>query len=181
MYLYYCSSNIINNLVCNNNSNSSGGGIYMRYYYPYLLGNTIVNNFSNSYGGGIYSISAYPTIKNCIIWGNDGSAYDQIYPTTLSYIGYSDIQGGYTGTANLNSDPLFVSPTTGAGTSYNGLAANWGLQAASPCIDIGYELENYYYSARDLAGNYRFDGDGVDLGGYEYNRIKKGTWNGLQS
>jgi hypothetical protein len=50
---------------------------------------------------------------------------------------YSCISGGYAGTGNINADPLFVNPSSGNGTAYNGLIASWWLQDTSPCIDAG--------------------------------------------
>ena len=47
-------------------------------------------------------------IKNSIVWGN-GSGIDHDSDPTVTY---SDIQGGYTGTGNINSDPFFVNASS---------------------------------------------------------------------
>jgi hypothetical protein len=62
---------------------------------------------------------------NCIFWGNAGYNGQQVYqPASVTY---SDIQGGYGGTGNLNSDPLFVNAATG----------NFQLQTNSPAKHSG--------------------------------------------
>lgn len=66
---------------------------------------------------------------------------------------YSDIQGGYSGTGNINSDPLFV-----GGGDYH-------LTSSSPCIDSGTSTNA---PATDIAGTPRPQGQGYDMGAYEY-------------
>ena len=55
------------------------------------------------YGGGMYNLDSNPTVTNCVLWGNtpaqiagDGS------------VSYSDAQGGFSGTGNIDLDPMFV-------------------------------------------------------------------------
>jgi hypothetical protein len=62
---------------------------------------------------------------NCILWGNDGNNGQQVYqPDSVTY---SIVQGGYAGTGNLDSDPLFVNATNG----------DFHLQVNSPAINAG--------------------------------------------
>jgi hypothetical protein len=64
---------------------------------------------------------------------------------------YSDVDGGYSGTGNINSDPLFV----GSG--------DYHLQSGSPCIDTGTSSGA---PAADIDGDSRgYDGDGLGSGG----------------
>ena len=63
---------------------------------------------------------------------------------------YSDIQGGYTGTGNIDSDPLFVDAANG----------DYYLQPASPCIDAG-----------DPTSPFDPDGTIADMGAYYYHQI----------
>ncbi len=58
-------------------------------------------------------------LSNSIVWGHTTSL-----PTGHT-VTYSDIQGGYTGTGNMNVDPLFIAPAS----------ANFHLQSLSPVID----------------------------------------------
>ena len=75
---------------------------------------------------------------------------------------WSNIQGGYPGTGNVDVDPVYADPTAG----------DYRLLAGSGCIDTGDNLSAS--GASDLAGNLRIvdgDGDGnatVDMGAYEY-------------
>jgi len=45
-------------------------------------------------------------VKNCILWGNQPQ---QIYPTGLAQVTYSNIQEYYPGAGNISTDPLFIS------------------------------------------------------------------------
>jgi photosystem II stability/assembly factor-like uncharacterized protein len=195
----YCYPNkaIISNNIISNNSGSNGGGIYCHNYFdiPTIINNTIINNSAN-YGGGIYFNSVFgysantnenPSLFNNIIWGNTASiGGSQVY---LAGEGsdpnfyYCDVQGGstafdvngttYTGNYqnNIDLDPLFVAPSGGSGTNFNGLIADWSLQNNSPCIDAGNPLDTaqvFMYPAKDIAGNPRVNICRIDMGAYEY-------------
>ncbi|HNW15440.1 MAG TPA: choice-of-anchor Q domain-containing protein, partial [bacterium] len=69
---------------------------------------------------------------------------------------YSLFQGGYSGTGNINADPLFVDRA----------ANDYHLGAGSECIDkAGTAAEN---PVIDLDGKTRPDGSGFDMGCYEF-------------
>jgi hypothetical protein len=91
-------------------------------------------------------------MHNCILWKNNP---DEVYSLETETITYSDIQGGYQGIGNINADPLFVE-----GSPYD-----VRLLPNSPCIDSG-TLNGA--PATDLDGNPRPNGDGVDMGAYEF-------------
>lgn len=125
------SSPLIRNNVISNNSAvscsdwaSNGGGILCRSSSPKIINNTIAGN-SAKYGGGIYcEYSSSPIILNTIIWGNSsGIEADACYTSFI----YSDIQGGYPGEGNINSDPFFVDATNN----------DYRLKSSSPCIGAG--------------------------------------------
>ena len=101
-------------------------------------------------GGGIY---CYPssTITNCILWGDSAN---EIHGDPV--ITYSDIQGGYSGEGNIDSDPLFI----GSG--------NYHLTALSPCIDKGTAQGA---PNTDIDGTPRPQGAGYDMGAYEFKTI----------
>ncbi len=103
-----------------------------------------------------------PTLTNAILWGNTP---DQIAgdPATVTY---SDIQGGYAGTGNINADPKFVDAASG----------NLRLQPGSPAIDAGNNAAVPTGVTTDLDGSPRLvDIPGVpnsvagyvDMGAYE--------------
>jgi hypothetical protein len=86
---------------------------------------------------------------------------------------YSDIDGGFSGRNNLNTDPLFVNPSAG----------NFQLQGASPCVNAGNSTDVPPGITTDLSGNSRIIGMAVDLGAYEYQgfALTGITWTGNAS
>ena len=142
------SSPIITN--CTISDNSQGGGIYCASSSPTITNCTITGNTAVANGGGIFCTVSSPIIRNSILWGNS--------PQELSgklSVTYSDIEGGYSGTGNINSNPLFVS-----GSDYH-------LTASSPCFNAGDNNAPALPSI-DKDGNSRIIGGIVDMGAYEY-------------
>jgi len=128
---YYSSPTITNCIISGNKSKGHGGGMCNSYYSsPTVEGCTFTanqayygggmyNNYSNTtmtnctftanrayYGGGMYNNQSSPTVTNCILWTDVPS---EIYGGT-PVVTYSDVQGGYSGTGNINADPCFVQP-----------------------------------------------------------------------
>jgi parallel beta-helix repeat protein len=177
-------SGTFSNNVISNNTAVSGGGIYCLGNGPDVLNCTISNNSSANGGALFCEISSNPTLRNCILWGNTAriagpAVYLKDQPSCdATNFYFCDVLGGtsafglngnfFTGkdSAGITSDPLFVSPSAGSGTGFNGLSANWSLQAASPCINMGDPATNA--PATDIAGNTRVSGGRVDMGAYEY-------------
>ena len=88
-------------------------------------------------------------VYNSIAWGNLPAQFEF---GGASSVAYSDIQGGWTGTGNTNSDPLFVD-ADGADNDPNTLDDNdYHLAAGSPAIDAGN-------NAAVPADTYDLDGD----------------------
>jgi hypothetical protein len=122
-------------------------------------------NFSNSNS----------KVTNCIFWDD---TLDEIYNAGSSpTVTYSCVQGGYPGTGNISSDPLFADPVTD----------DFHLTWTSPCIDAG-DCYAPAIPTRDFEGDPRiFPGDGkgmcplgspppgavVDMGADEYCLMKK--------
>ncbi len=126
------SCEISHNIIVNNEAMFAGAIGMKNGSDAVLTNNTIANNIG-SYAC-MYLLSSNPTVNNCII------IHDGLIFTTFSsnpVVTYSCLSGGYAGTGNIGDDPQFVSPTAGDGIAYDGLAANWSLQATSPCIDTG--------------------------------------------
>lgn len=176
----FSSPNIIGNLIFSNTA-GRGGGVHSRDLAGpvSLVNNTIVYNMAGSVGG-VDILGDPATATNCIIWGNSGlQIVGQVTVT------YSDVQGGASGTGNIDVDPLFVDA---AGDDYH-------LAPGSRCIDAGdntalpddtLELEGECPTATpvslDLDNEPRFVDDPlttdtgnqdpfhpvVDIGAYEY-------------
>ncbi|MGE3823111.1 MAG: choice-of-anchor Q domain-containing protein [Bacteroidia bacterium] len=149
----FAASPVINNCLFSGNTASNGGGLNASGSSSPVISNcTFAGNTGSSSGGGVYNNSSSSQINNCILWGNNtGIAHNVTTPT----VSYSTVQGGYTGTANLSSDPLFTNSGNG----------DYSLQANSPAINSG----NVTGSAAglDLAGNPRLAGYVIDRGAYE--------------
>ena len=81
-------------------------------------------------------------------------------------INYSDVQGGWTGEGNIDTDPCFVE--MGYWDANNILFdSDYHLLPSSPCIDAGDP--NYIASPNDtdLDGKPRVMGGRIDMGAYE--------------
>ena len=65
----------------------------------------LYNNSAGVSGGGIYTYDMTSNIMNCILWGNTAPSNPQIAGTVN--VTYSDVEGGWTGTGNINEHPLF--------------------------------------------------------------------------
>jgi parallel beta-helix repeat protein len=160
------SSPTLTNCIFSGNSANSGGGMYnFNYSSPTLVNCTFNGNLAVNYGGGIYDSNGSPTLANCILWGNTATTGPQIHNVGSSHpvVSFSDVQGGYSGTSNINADPLFVN----AGD-------NLRLSPGSPCIDTANNLAVPTGIETDLDGRDRFvDGDCnttviVDMGAFEF-------------
>ena len=125
---------IANNIIVNN-SGTYGAFSLKNGSDALLVNNTIANNESTNPSPYLFFIfNAMPTIKNCIII-DTGTMF--FAPFGDPDVTYTCITGGFTGEGNIDEDPLFIDPSAGNGSAYNGLEAVWGLQEGSPCIDAG--------------------------------------------
>jgi predicted outer membrane repeat protein len=174
IYNFNYSGPIFTNCVFSGNSGSRGGGIYNNISSPTVTNCTFSNNTASSYGGGIrnWGAASQPTVSNSIFWGNTATTGPQIDDNSgaVTTASYSDIQGGWTGTGNINSDPCFVDANgldNIAGTEDDNLK----LIGGSPCIDTGNN--SIVMELTDIDGQTRIiDGDAngtsiVDMGAYE--------------
>ena len=131
----HASPGIINNIIIENSAGNRGGGMSCNdKSLPAITNNTIADNTAEVHGGGIsFHKHSSPLIKNCILWNN---APEEIYRTYESrpVVAYSDVQGGYDGTGNINIDPRFVSGHLG---DYYLSQVAAGQSDNSPCLNAG--------------------------------------------
>ncbi|MGA2498124.1 MAG: right-handed parallel beta-helix repeat-containing protein, partial [Tepidisphaeraceae bacterium] len=165
------SSPALTNCTLHGNAATSGGGIYNVSSSPTLIDCTLSSNIASTNGSGMYdNASSNPQLTNCIVWWNSGSTL--IYNSSSTpVITYSDIQGGYSGTGNINADPLFVrSPWAGPDGVFGTADDDYGdlrLRAGSPALDVGSNAAIPAGVTTDMAGNPRIQNGTVDLGAYE--------------
>jgi len=130
--IYNHSPTVINNVIVNNSAPTRGGGAVIENATPIFSNNTIAYNTSTVRGGGLDVVGPIPQIMNCILWGNSAPAGSQINGTVN--ISYSDIEGGYTGTGNIDLDPLFRDALN---NDFHLMSTDCGDNFNSPCIDAG--------------------------------------------
>jgi hypothetical protein len=161
------SSAVLTNTVFSGNSADYGGGIYNSWSLLNLADSTISGNSAAHYGALYNDSSTPPAVTNSIIWGNPTDNGSTIYSIYGLNAVYSDIEGGFTGTGNLDIDPQFV-------------AGDLHLAPGSPCIDSGDndvlpadtsdidgDGNNSEALPIDLDGGPRISGSVVDMGAYE--------------
>ncbi len=162
----YCGDLMITNCtISNNTAYSNGGGIGCSYSSPAITNCTISGNIASGlWGGGILNVYSGTTITNCILWGDSAPMGPEIFvldpsepemsgtKDSLLVVEHSDIEGGWPGEGNIDSNPLFV-----GGGDYH-------LTAGSPCIDTGTDGGAY----TDKDGEVRPLGAGFDMGADEY-------------
>ena len=137
---------------------SKGGGIYCAYISNLSIENaTITDNIADS-GGGIYCDYSTTILRNCILW-NDSPQEIYLFNGGSVSATYSDIEGGWAGTGNINEDPLFSNPGNG---DYHLSWVNFPIPDAtmSPCIDTG-----------DPASPNDPDGTIIEMGSYYFDQF----------
>jgi len=140
---------------------------------------TIINStFAGNHGESTISTSN-ASISNSIFWGNSG-----VPISGNAVVSYSLVEGGYAGTGNMDTAPLFVrAPDPGPdgvwGDDDHGVGSgdddDYGdlhLQAASPAIDAGDNTAIPAEVTTDLDGNPRIVNGTVDLGVYEVQLLR---------
>ncbi len=118
--------------------------------HPLLSDGIAINcTFTGNSGGAVGG--AFTTVINSILWSDPGG--EILGPDVATTVTYSDIQGGFAGTGNIDADPLFD--------------ASLHLRAGSPCIDAGNSAAVPAGVTTDLDGRPRIQGTSVDMGAYE--------------
>lgn len=153
---------ISDSLIAGNQARNGGGissvgsfnGIFYLTASSTITSCTITNNSATT-GGAVQGNSEIGglNIVNSILWGNSATTNPELGPDVN--ITYSVIEGGYPGSGNIESDPLFVNSSSG----------DYHLNPGSPCIDSGANLTGAY---SDLDSIQRPQGTGWDMGAYEY-------------
>jgi len=141
---------IFKNCFFNANYALYGGAVHTMDSAPEFINCTFVNNDALNAEGGISIVSGEATLKNCILWYNKKGTIGGNIPATIFY---SNIEGGYEGVGNIDTDPLFIERDL------------WGDYHLSPCVDAGNPESDL------IVGTTRTDGildSGVVDMGYHY-------------
>jgi hypothetical protein len=111
-----------------------------------------------------------------------GDIGGEIYNSSASsVVSYSDVQGGYAGTGNINVNPLFVNTLNPIGQDSIWGTADDGLRlfVCSPSINAGSNAGVNVNNTTDISGAPRIQQSIVDMGAYEGGEIKTTIWLGL--
>jgi len=164
--LNYESSPTLSNVTFSGNSTTYalGGGMLNYKSSPTLTNVTFSGNTTPYYGGGIYNTLSQPIMINSIMWGDEPDEINN--ESSIPIVNYSVIQGGYTGTGIIVTDPRL-----GLLADNGGFTQTHALGAGSSAIDIGNPgfcpPTDQRGVARPVDGN--GDGDPIcDMGAYEY-------------
>ncbi len=114
---------VTNCVITGNTTTNRGGGLYNFYGGALILTNcTFTGNTASNGFGGACADNGGITLVNDIFYGDTGGEV----ATGSATATYCDIQGGYTGTGNINANPLFVNSPV-----------DLRLQPGSPCLGAG--------------------------------------------
>lgn len=136
------------------NSALREGGFYLSSENVQIIGCTICDNYSDMISLNFHRGTTQ--IANSILWENE---YHSL-PDTLC-IFFSNVQGGYEGEGNIDSNPLFLNPDSG----------DYRLSDSSPCIDTGTNLfiidgDTILYIPDDS-----YEGTAPDMGALEFTEL----------
>ncbi|MCU0414293.1 MAG: T9SS type A sorting domain-containing protein [Ignavibacteriaceae bacterium] len=125
IYVFNNSAILKNNLVVNNHGTEGGGIKINNSFNATLENNTILNNTAPGLGGGIMNYNSSTNIINNIVWGNDGEGIEDQISGNIQTVTYSNVQGGYPGTGNIDENPNFAD------------SVYFSMYQGSPCTDAG--------------------------------------------
>ena len=178
-------------IIANNTSGTVGGGVFFEGGTPTLANSRVTNNTTTYDGGGIYSYDSNATIRGCTfsenesaVWsaalyceGGNTTVMDSILWSDVSAeiahvsgglsVTYSDVQGGWAGEGNKNTDPLFIDPDGPDDNAETWADNNYRLSAGSECINTGDPSFVPEPGETDLDGHTRVLCEFVDMGAYE--------------
>ena len=166
---------IRNCLFVKNRTTFRGGGVYNHSCEPLLTNCTFVGNSAGE-GNALYckSVHKQNTVRlfNCILWdgGNEIQTEEQSVMNIFYNIFYSNIQNGWPGEGNIDSDPFFVNPEGPdgiAGTDDD----DFRLSPLSECVDAGSPICVHGPNETDFGGDPRIVTGRVDMGAYEFQGI----------
>jgi hypothetical protein len=140
-----------------NSADLTGGGMYnVNSSVSEVVNCSFYKNIAVQKGGGISNKDSNPIFTNCILWANVAPADSEITNDgSIPDITYCNVEGGYTGTGNIDFNPLFADEEL-------------RLSEGSKCIDAGNNDAIPEGITTDLDVKQRIINRVVDLGAYEF-------------
>ncbi len=147
---------IIENCVISGNSVSAnegmGSAVFLQNGNVEVHNCTICLNWFHSSGdpdsGAVHCKDISPIITNCILWANEKAAIAHGDPL----VSYSNIEGGWPGHGNIDTDPCFADAEAGdyhlksQVGRWDANEGRWTIDdVTSPCIDAGDPLSPIGY------------------------------------
>lgn len=144
------------NVTIHDNPSRQAYSLYVGYDqlkdFSILFRNCIV---ANGYGLAYFGPRVTANIDHCLFFRANNN--DQVEANNRTYTS-QDINSGLLGSGNISRPPEFVFPAWG-------ITGDYHLRNNSPAIDRGTSLEA---PGSDLDNNSRPQGNGFDMGAYEY-------------
>lgn len=192
---------VSNNVIVNNHSDIDGAGIWINHCKVNVVNNTIMNNTAEENGAAIHGWGQFckVNVQNNILHGNrslnaayDTGGYSFRFSPVMAGVSVSNNLIEYTyvnAPANIQGlaqnaydhNVSLVSPTSGAGLSYNALNANFGPVASSLNIINKGTNSAPDHGTKDYLGNARISGNSIDIGAIEFSGNPSGIANNLLS
>ena len=119
----------ITNCLFAGNSAAAGAGMRNNDPSPLITNSTFVDNL----GSGISNRNgSVPLLFNCILRGNAGGSFSG---ANAPIVMFSDVEGGFTGPGNIDTDPVFADPDGADNDATTWTDNDYRLGSGSPCID----------------------------------------------
>jgi len=155
IYCYNASPKLINCIIFKNSAKYDGDAIYSALSSLEIVHCTITHN-NNQNGVAIVARYSSSSLKilNSILWNNGQQI--QIDNNVEISVEYSNIEGGYTGTYNINALPKYISSESD----------NFHILWDSPCIDKGKDnsvTTDIDYESRPVNNGFDIGADEVLL------------------
>lgn len=132
---------------------------------------TFFGNDPSATNGTLSNFEGQTRVFNSVFWGGNTPEIVHVAATTTeTTVAYSDVQGGYSGTDNLDVDPKFVDAASGdLRLASDSPLLNQGSAANLPedILDLDGDANVSEPLPVDLDGNARVVGSEVDVGAYE--------------
>ncbi|MEW6745314.1 MAG: right-handed parallel beta-helix repeat-containing protein [Planctomycetota bacterium] len=166
---------LVSNWTGTGQSSGYGGAISCRATSGALENNTIAMNGASNSAGGVFVETSTVSIRSSILWANEaGHNGDQI--SGNPEVSYCDVQDGWPGIGNIDSDPLFTDSDGPDDDPWTWEDNDLHLLAGSPCIDTGAPGtdrctdKDYFGNPRVLDHQARFE-PRIDMGAHEFDHV----------